>query len=365
MKGEWTRVKDQLYRRSSGLYYARLRVNGKPAWRSLKTNLLTIAKRRLAVVIKEEEERRELAAVADVEGDLRIRDIIKLRLREIELDNSIKPATKHYYEELHIALGKSWPDLLDQKVQDVSEMEVKEWGARYARQVAPTRFNNTLAMLVHIFEFAVNRGLRTRNPARLVKRRRPNKKDLASKLPTHAQFSTWLTEIRSGRHRWADDCADLVELLAYSGMRIGEARELRWKDCDFGRGELVIIGDAREYTKNGEIRRIPMIPALKTHLQKMKRQQPAASPGDKVIQVSKAQEAMDAAAKRAGLERLTHHDLRHLFATTCIESGVDIPTVSRWLGHKDGGALAMKVYGHLRNEHSFESAKKVSFRAHT
>lgn len=40
---------------------------------------------------------------------------------------------------------------------------------------------------------------------------------------------------------------------------------------------------------------------------------------------------------------------------------VDVPTVSRWLGHKDGGALAMKVYGHLRNEHSRESAKKVSF----
>jgi integrase len=35
-----------------------------------------------------------------------------------------------------------------------------------------------------------------------------------------------------------------------------------------------------------------------------------------------------------------------------IESGVDIPTVSRWLGHKDGGALAMRVYGHLRQEHS-------------
>ena len=30
--------------------------------------------------------------------------------------------------------------------------------------------------------------------------------------------------------------------------------------------------------------------------------------------------------------------------TSCIESGVDIPTVSRWLGHRDGGALAMRVY---------------------
>ena len=53
--------------------------------------------------------------------------------------------------------------------------------------------------------------------------------------------------------------------------------------------------------------------------------------------------------------------LRQLFATRCIESGVDIPTVSRWLGHKDGGGLAMKVYGHLRREHSAAQAQRVRF----
>jgi len=50
-----------------------------------------------------------------------------------------------------------------------------------------------------------------------------------------------------------------------------------------------------------------------------------------------------------------------LFATRCIEAGVDIPTVSRWLGHQDGGALCMKTYGHLRDEHSANEAKKVAF----
>jgi integrase len=52
---------------------------------------------------------------------------------------------------------------------------------------------------------------------------------------------------------------------------------------------------------------------------------------------------------------------RHFFATTCIESGVEIPTVSRWLGQRDGGALAMRVYGHLRKDHSYSAAKLVSF----
>ena len=70
---------------------------------------------------------------------------------------------------------------------------------------------------------------------------------------------------------------------------------------------------------------------------------------------------MDSAAKKIGMTRITHHDLRHFFATVSIESGVDIPTVSRWLGHKDGGALAMRTYGHLRREHSVAQAQKVSF----
>ena len=40
---------------------------------------------------------------------------------------------------------------------------------------------------------------------------------------------------------------------------------------------------------------------------------------------------------------------------------MDIPTVSRWLGHQDGGALCMKTYGHLRREHSASMAQKVTF----
>src|SRR5205085_8785104 len=81
----------------------------------------------------------------------------------------------------------------------------------------------------------------------------------------------------------------------------------------------------------------------------------------KVFRVRESQKAMNRAAKLAGMERITHHDLRHLFATISIESGVDVPTVASWLGHKDGGALAMKTYKHLRDEHSVAAAKKVNF----
>jgi len=48
---------------------------------------------------------------------------------------------------------------------------------------------------------------------------------------------------------------------------------------------------------------------------------------------------------RIHARQMSDNDLRHLFATRCVEAGVDIPTVSRWLNHQDGGALAMKTYG--------------------
>ena len=79
------------------------------------------------------------------------------------------------------------------------------------------------------------------------------------------------------------------------------------------------------------------------------------------MHVRECQKAMDRAAEIVGMKRITHHDLRHFFATRCIESGVDIPTVSSWLGHADGGALAMRVYSHLRDQHSTAIAARVTF----
>jgi len=95
-------------------------------------------------------------------------------------------------------------------------------------------------------------------------------------------------------------------------------------------------------------------------LEKIKGDQSPA-PNSPVMRVFECKKSITTACKKLGIARFTHHDLRHLFATRCIESGVDIPTVSRWLGHKDGGALAMKVYGHLRDNHSTAMAQKVRF----
>jgi integrase len=153
--------------------------------------------------------------------------------------------------------------------------------------------------------------------------------------------------------------ADLVELLAYSGCRIAEAGALTWADVNFDSGTLTITG-GEHGTKNDETRTIPMNDALHTLLSRL-RDERQPQPSDRISLTGKAKTCLGTACRRLSYPLFTHHDFRHFFATTCIESGVDIPTVSRWLGHKDGGALAMRVYGHLRQEHSFSAAKKVTF----
>jgi integrase len=149
--------------------------------------------------------------------------------------------------------------------------------------------------------------------------------------------------------------------LAFTGCRVGEAREIAWRDVDFDAGEIIVRGDTKTGTKNWELRRVPLIPDARALFQRVRSERTGEPLDAKVFRVGECQKSLDRAAEKVGTNRITHHDLRHLFATRCIESGVDIPTVSRWLGHKDGGALAMKTYGHLRREHSIAQAARVSF----
>jgi len=152
-----------------------------------------------------------------------------------------------------------------------------------------------------------------------------------------------------------------VRGLAFTGCRKGEAGQIEWRDVDFEAGEIVVRGDAETGTKNWEVRRVPMIPYARALFERMRAERAEEPLDSKVFLVRESQKSLDRACKKVGADRITHHSLRHLFATRCIESGVDIPTVSRWLGHRDGGALAMRVYGHLRNEHSIEQAQRVTF----
>ena len=361
-KKTWNPTRYQhLYRHKSGTYYARISIGGKKTWRSLRTKLLSVAREELSKVLEREGLRTAIASEIGRSGTMMIDDAIKIRREEYQNDPSIKRRTQEYWDEIYASLIKSWPGLGGIDVSKITKSECEQWAGRFSKEISGTRFNNTLSALRRLFEIGIDHGVRFTNPAGKIKRVKPSQKDLTSRLPSRKEFRAWVATIRNAGGRFSRPCADLVEFLAYSGMRVGEARWVTWRHCDFDKGEVLVVGHPEEGTKNGSVRRVPMTRSLNDLLTRMKRDYPIQSDESPVLLVKEAQKAMDRAASKTGMERITHHDLRHLFATTCIESGVDIPTVAKWLGHKDGGALALKVYGHLRDEHSFAAAKRVEF----
>jgi integrase len=347
------RVSENLYRlETSGGYYALLKRGDKQFRRSLKTKDRKLADRRLV----------ELRGQV---GNLTIGEDARLSFEEVA--ERWKAATQHGLKASTILRRETCirnlaPFFKGTTVRHIQPQHCERWLTERGAKMAPQTLVHELDTMRLVFDYAVRIGLMLANPAKDIKRRKIVAKPI--EVPTREQFKRLVEAIRfsDGRadsQRKAKAGADLVELLAYSGCRIQEATALRWSDVDFDRNALTVTG-GEIGTKNREHRTIPMTDALRSLLLRL-RDESGPKPADAIAQVHDAKKCLGTASRRLGYPRFTHHDFRHFFATTCIEAGVDIPTVSRWLGHKDGGALAMRVYGHLRQEHSFSMVKRVTF----
>ena len=334
-------------------------MKGKLIRRSLKTDQITVAKLRLADLEKIERQKAQ-SANAVVNGKMTFGEALAVFKTRVQASPSIKPRTKEYYAWRITSLLKSWPGLADKDVSRISNAECLNWSVKNASRNCSSSHNFTVSILRRVFAIAIESGARYENPA-LSAQRIKHRIRKRVQLPEYGQFEQLVAEVRTSGSGYAPPAAELVQFLAFGGLRIGEAKYVTWGDCDFKRGEIIVRGDPQTGTKNSEMRRVPMIPDMRQLLERMRSERQNEGLETPVMRVWKCQRSIDRASKVLGLKRITHHDLRHLFATRCIESGVDIPTVSRWLGHKDGGALAMKTYGHLRNEHSQQMAQKVTF----
>ncbi len=362
----WEKTKLQnLVRHKSGRYYARLFLNGKEIWKSLKTDHFSVATARLVDAQKEHRERKSRGASSS-SAKMTFGQATALHFQHLAENVNIKRRTRQYWREVFVALEKSWPGLNALEVRRLTPAACREWASKFVltpghsgKTISSTRYNATIALVRHILDVSIESGVIYSNPASILVRKSVPSKQLT--LPTRAQFAAFIGEMRAGHSRDSKNCADLAEGLAFTGCRLAESTQIEWRDLDFEAGETLVKGDPEERTKNSEIRRVPMIPQARELFKRMRADRSDEPANAKVFLVNECQKSMDRAAKKIGMARITHHDLRHFFATVCIESGVDIPTVSRWLGHKDGGALAMRTYGHLRREHSIAQAQKVSF----
>ena len=356
-KLEATTVTNLRKAQPSGVYYLFARIGGKLKKKSLDTTSFSVAKLRLADALKAERGAAQLRN-HDVSGKLTFPQAVEICVDQLKATGR-KPRSVQFYRERINALYSVWPELKTIQCSRITPKACMDWSIRYQQQVKRRTFNGTLLVLNQVLGIAVENGILSANPAGQLERLKVVRDK--PPLPNQQDFQRLLTYLDRNPYPQIQAAARFIRLLASTGCRKSEAARIEWRHVDFESGQLTVQGDPVYGPKNWKPRTIPLFPELKSFLQtEFSRQNPQT--GEKTVaEVKEATGTLAKACKELGIRKLRHKDLRDLFATRCIEQGVDIPTIANWLGHSDGGALLMSTYAHLRQTHSMKMAQQVSF----
>ncbi len=266
----------------------------------------------------------------------------------------LKPSTRRSVD--YQLARQLLPTFGDMPLDRLNRRSVNLWFDRYSA-TAPSGANYTLGMLRQIMNHAKVHGHIESNPASCI-RRNPVRK-----------LNRFLskTEIRR-LHDELDRCVverpsraaqtDIIRLLSYTGCRLGEIRLLKWQEVEADALHLVD-------SKTG-----PRKVYLNCKARKIIERQPRTdsafvfpSPHDPTQPTSRTLWVWYLVRKRAGLEDVRLHDLRHNYASHAVLQGVPLPTVARLLGHRQ---VSMTLrYAHVADREIEAAAERIGARITT
>lgn len=277
---------------------------------------------------------------------------------------NLRESTRAWYEmalRLYI-LPKLGKIRLDRITPDCLE--------RLYQSLTPVQAVHAHRTLHRAFAVAVRWGWLASNPCDRVQR--PRHKPRKPTLWTVEQTRAF---IRSAQ------AYPLLVLLVTTGLRLGEALALRWRDVDPNGMALTVRETARQLKgrwvfnppKTASGARTVLLPTpAQEALKQLKAANPTACESDFLFASPKrpgqplgctaVRRQLRAACAVAGLPQIRVHDLRHLHASLLLAEGVPIPEVSARLGHANPN-ITLGVYAHvLRNQKAAVAAIERALR---
>jgi integrase len=230
---------------------------------------------------------------------------------------------------------------------------------------------NILVPLRAMLNAAVDEERIPGNPAiRVPKRKRGQTEDEARKVTTLTEEE--LSRVLRAADEHCPDHADVIYLLAWTGLRISETCGLQWGDLDLG-GHFLSVNRAVAYRqhrlivgapKSGKSRRVDLPEALVVRLrarQSVSEAEAAVAgrePSPWVFPApSDDTKPMNAAflrfkvwyrlLRRAEVRSIRIHDLRHTYASLLLLAGEPMLYVKEQLGHSTV-QVTVDFYGHIR-----------------
>ncbi len=154
----------------------------------------------------------------------------------------------------------------------------------------------------------------------------------------------------------------MVLLICYAtGMRLREATNLKVKDVDGDRKQIRIT-----IAKGSKERLVPASPRLLAELReywKMARPSNYFFSGmtaDTPLSSATVQKACKLGLAKAQINKpASPHTMRHTFATSMLEAGVDLLTISKLLGH--ASFVTTMIYLHVRRQHFERSPSPIDW----
>ncbi|MGH2955366.1 MAG: tyrosine-type recombinase/integrase [Solirubrobacterales bacterium] len=143
----------------------------------------------------------------------------------------------------------------------------------------------------------------------------------------------------------------MIQFSAWTGIRIAELFGLQWDDIE---GQRVWVRRQRKRDsslgkpKGGHVAAMPFPAPARVLDDLPRRRDPFVfhSINGQPLTQGTHRAPWDKVRKKAGLQGLRWHSLRHFCATQLLDLGLDHYAVSLQLRHRDGGALVMRRYGH-------------------
>jgi integrase len=268
--------------------------------------------------------------------------------------------TQLHYE--HLLLKHVLPELGPLELRAITPETIARWQAdRLASGYGRIAIRHAFDLLGSILQRALEGGQIQTNPARAVRKApRPRRAEVRPLPPVTIERMRAASTPRD---------ATLISVLAYAGLRPGEALALQWRDI---REQTILVERAvslgqEKDTKTAAHRTVRLLPPLATDLRKWRLQ--SGRPAAKALIFPSATGAMWSqpayqswrrrAFKRsldgAGIEHARPYDLRHSYASLLLHEGRSVIYVARQLGHD--ARLTLSTYGHVMDE--FEDAPQL------
>ena len=255
------------------------------------------------------------------------------------------------------------PTLGNMQLKHLHPQAIQTYYGKACEILSATTVHHQHRVLSQSLKYAVRQGYLGRNPAELVDPPSPKGKTMRTLAQSEVEV---LLENSQDSYYYP-----VIYTALNTGLRQAELLGLRWRDIDLIYMSLSVsqvfykrkgIAQFKEPKTEHSRRRVSMTPKLATYLRDYQLQREAiyqqlgksltlddlvfASVDGKPIDPSVLSHAFQKIVKRASLENVRFHDLRHTFASLMLQAGAKPKVISEALGHSSV-AFTMDTYSHI------------------